>query len=187
MARWTRGVWALGGATVLALLAGGVGCGAAPDGPRMEPGRPIPGLNLTGKWYSREFGDMKVTHEKGQVRGKYEDPRGPDHNGTLRGTINNDLIEIEWIKQGNPLAAVMPMRGKARLRILDRGCKLDGLWGYDEDWHGGGVWQADKSQFAAGGEHCGDSAGTRPSLAPAPLPIDGTTEEQLREQEGGVR
>lgn len=169
---------------LLGLGAGVTGCGATPEGPTMQPGRPISGLNLSGKWYSREFGDMQITQDKNQITGRYEDPRGPDHNGRLRGRINNDVLEIEWIKPGNPSAAVMPMRGQAKLRILDRGCKVDGLWGYDADWFGGGNWRAEKSQFAAGGEHCGDGAGPAKVVAPPVVPIDdGSTEEVLRENE----
>lgn len=185
VARHERGAVGVAG-LALALVVGllGWGCGAAPTGPEMKPGRPIPGLNLTGKWYSREFGDMQITQEKNQVTGRYEDPRGPDHNGRLRGRINNDVLEIEWIKPGNASAAVMPMRGQARLRILDKGCKIDGLWGYEEDWSGGGNWRADKSQFAAGGEGCGTEGAAPKAVTPALVPIDdGSTEEALRDGE----
>ncbi len=173
-------------ALVLALFVGpglllSLGCGSQPTGPVMQPGRPIPGLNLTGKWYSREFGDMRLVHSKNVVTGTYQDPRGPDHNGRVRGRINADLLELEWIKPGNPLAAIMPMRGSARLRITDNGCTLDGLWGYDKTWHGGGTWNATKSQFAVGGEHCVRQKATRPEATPADVPIDGTTEEALRD------
>lgn len=180
--KWFRGL-GLGLMMGLVSAGAGLGCGAATTGPTMNPGRPLPGLNLTGKWYSSEFGDMEITQNKNQVTGRYADPRGPDHNGRIHGRINNDLLEIEWVKAGNPVAAVMPMRGHARLRILDNGCKIDGLWGYNKDWHGGGNWRAEKSQFAAGGEHCGEGAVKKPA-APIDFNIDdGTTEEQLRDLE----
>jgi hypothetical protein len=181
-AGWTARIGLTLTLAMAGLGAGLTGCGAAPEGPSMQPGKPITGLNLSGKWYSREFGDMQIQQDKNQITGKYEDPRGPDHNGRLRGRINNDVLEIEWIKPGNPAAAVMPMRGQAKLRILDRGCKVDGLWGYDEDWYGGGAWRADKSQFAAGGELCGEATAPAKKAAPPVVPIDdGTTEEVLRE------
>lgn len=169
---------------VISLLFAGVAllltaCGAAPTGPVMKPGRPLPGLNLTGKWYSQAFGDIKLVHDKNRITGTYQDPRGPDHNGRIVARINNDVLELDWIKPGNPVAAIMPMRGKAKLRITQRGCRLEGLWGYNKVWHDGGEWTATKSQFAVGGEHCGKVKESRPSV-PADIPIDGTTEESLR-------
>ena len=121
-------------------------CGAPPK-PAIEPGPSIPGLNLSGKWYSQEFGDMQIVQTGKNVSGKYEDPRGPDHTGTIRGSFVGDLLRIEWIKGGNPLAAILPVRGKAWLRIKNRGNKLEGRWGYDADDTGGGVWTAEKSQY----------------------------------------
>ncbi len=121
-------------------------CGG-PQKPAIEPGPPIPNLNLSGKWYSQEFGDMRLVHTGKGVTGSYEDPRGPDHNGTVKGTVQGDLLRIEWIKRGNPLAAILPVRGKAWLRIKNRGNRLEGRWGYDADDTGGGAWTAEKSQY----------------------------------------
>lgn len=121
-------------------------CGGPPK-PVVEPGASIPGLNLSGKWYSREFGDMKIVHTGKSVTGSYADPRGPDHNGTIKGTIVGDLLRVDWIKPGNPVAAIFPMRGKAWFRIKNRGNQLDGRWGYDQDDTEGGKWSAEKSQF----------------------------------------
>ena len=156
-------------------------CGPVNTGPVMKPGLPVPGVNLTGRWYSRQFGDMKLVQDKNIVTGTYEDPRGPDHNGRIRGRLNADVLELDWIMPGNPVAAVMPMRGKAKLRITMKGCRMEGYWGYDRVWHNGGTWKATKSQFAAGGEHCGGQEETnRGVYIPADVPVDGTTEESLR-------
>jgi hypothetical protein len=170
------------GLVFVALSALLMACGPTVTGPTMLPGQPIPGVNLTGKWYSQQFGDMKLVQDKNIITGTYEDPRGPDHNGRIRGRLNADLLEVDWIMPGNPVAAIMPMRGQAKLRITHRGCKLEGQWGYDKTWHNGGAWLADKSQFAAGGEHCGDGQ-VQPEkkvYVPADAPIDGTTEDSLR-------
>ncbi len=129
---------------VFAGMAGG--CGPAQTNQPI-PGPPIAGLNLSGKWYSDEFGDMQVIQDKNGVRGTYEDPRGPDHNGRFTGIVQGDLINIEWIKPGNPVAAVMPVRGKGWLRILQSGKRLEGRWGYDEVLDDGGKWTAEKSQY----------------------------------------
>ena len=39
----------------------------------------------------------------------------------------------------------MSQRGKAYLRIRDRGQRLEGRWGYDESNDDGGPWRAEKS------------------------------------------
>jgi hypothetical protein len=128
-----------------ALLA--VGCGGAPKKPVVEPGPAIKGLNLTGKWYSKEFGTIMLTQNGAKVIGTYEHPRGPEHNGRIRGTIEGDLLRIEWIQPGDPSSAVFTKRGKAYFRIGREGKKLDGRWGYKQDDHFGGPWSAEKSQF----------------------------------------
>ncbi len=121
-------------------------CGGPPP-PSVTAGPSIPGLKLSGKWYSQEFGDMKIVHTGKNVSGSYEDPRGPDHNGTIKGVVEGDLLRIEWIKRGAPLAAILSVRGKAWLRIKNNGHLLEGRWGYDNDDNGGGRWTAEKSQY----------------------------------------
>lgn len=128
-----------------ALLA--AGCGGAPKKPVVEPGPAIKGLNLSGKWYSKEFGTIMLTQNGAKVIGTYEHPRGPEHNGRIRGTIEGDLLRVEWIQPGDPGSAVFTKRGKAYFRIGRDGKKLDGRWGYKQDDHFGGPWSAEKSQF----------------------------------------
>ena len=122
-----------------------VGCGG-PVQSAVAPGPAIPGLNLSAKWYSQPFGDLQLVQTGANVRGTYEDPRGPDHNGTLRGTIEGDLLHLEWIKPGNPAAALFPQRGKAWLRISRDGRKLAGKWGF-ETAEDGGEWTAERSSY----------------------------------------
>jgi len=122
------------------------GCGGS-DRVEIKPGKPIPGLKMSGLWYSREFGHLKLVQDGTLLTGTYEDPRGVDHNGTLRGTIQNDLVRIDWVKPGNPTAAIMPMRGRAWLRILNGGKRMEGRWGYGKSDDDGGPWNAEKSQY----------------------------------------
>jgi len=131
---------------LLGSLAPLAGCGPAQTNMPM-PGPPIAGLNLNGKWYSDEFGDMMLIQDKNGLRGTYEDPRGPDHNGRFQGIVQGDLITVEWIKPGNPVAAIMPVRGKGWLRITQAGKRLEGQWGYDESLDDGGKWTAEKSAY----------------------------------------
>ncbi len=130
------------------LALAGTGCSSAPAKPEVKPGPAIPDLNLSGKWYSREFGDMELVQQgKNLVTGRYEDPRGPDHNGTLRGTIEGDILWIEWIKPGNAVAAIFPARGRGWLRISRDQKVMEGRWGFDDDNANGGGWKAEKSSF----------------------------------------
>ena len=120
-----------------------VGCGA-PQKKAEEPGAPIPGLKLSGKWFSTEFGDLELIQAGKNITGKYADRRGPDHNGRFRGHLKGDLIRLEWIKPGNSVAAVMPRRGRAWLRVSRDGRRLFGRWGFDDSEEDGGPWTAEK-------------------------------------------
>ena len=138
-------------ALTTAVLAGSAmlgGCGAAPSQVgTWDAGPAIAGLNLSGRWYSQDFGDIELTQTGPKIMGKYEHPRGPEHNGTIRGDITGDLLRIEWIQPGDTAAAVFPIRGRAVFRIAKDGKKLDGRWGYNEDDTTGGTWQAEKSPY----------------------------------------
>ncbi len=133
---------------ILSFLLGALfafGCGPPPIvGP--QPGAAIQGLNLSGKWYSDQFQDMKIAQTANKVSGSYAG-KGPEHKGTFRGSIQGDLIRIDWMQPGSPVSAVMPLRGKAWLRILKNGTFLDGRWGYDGSAENGGRWAAEKSQY----------------------------------------
>ncbi len=122
------------------------GCGG-PGTIQVKPGKPIPGLKMSGLWYSAEFGYLKLVQDGNILTGTYEDPRGVDHNGTLRGSIQNDLVRLEWVKPGNPTAAIMSQRGRAWMRIVDGGKRMRGRWGYDKSDHDGGPGSAEKSQY----------------------------------------
>lgn len=136
--------YGLAGALFFVFCIPSMGCGGSVNH-TVKPGPSIPGVNLSGRWYSAEFGEMKVVQSGVQFSGKYFDRRGPDHNGRFRGQIIGDLIRLEWIKPGNSLAAVMPRRGRAWLRITARGQALSGKWGYDRSENDGGEWTAEKS------------------------------------------
>ena len=121
-----------------------LGCGGAQHG-LVKPGPAVPGLNLSGRWYSPEFGEMKIVHAANNVSGEYADRRGPDHNGRFRGQLIGDLVRLEWIKPGNAIAAIMPRRGRAWLRVNRQGNRLSGKWGFDASESDGGLWNAERS------------------------------------------
>lgn len=123
------------------------GCSGAPESVLPTPGPHIPGLKLSGKWYSQEFGDIRFVQDDIKVTGTYEDPRGPDHNGRFSGRVEGDVLWFDWVKPGNTVAAVFPMRGKGWARIGRDGTTLEGKWGYDTNHDNGGPFRAEKSQF----------------------------------------
>ena len=123
-----------------------LGCGGAQKAV-VEPGPGIAGLNLTGTWDSSPFGVMEIKQDGRSVTGRYTDPRGPDHDGTIRGGIEGDLLRIQWIKHGNDLAAVQSVQGRAWLRIKAAGKILEGRFGYDESDDDAGRWTAEKSEY----------------------------------------
>ena len=124
----------------------GLGCGG-PQKAQIKPGPAISGLNLTGTWDSTPFGVMELKQDGVSVTGRYTDPRGPDHDGTIRGKVQGDLLRVQWIKHGNDLAAVQSVMGRAWLRIKARGKKLEGRFGYDESDDDAGQWSAEKSDY----------------------------------------
>ena len=121
-----------------------VGCGSKPVQKDL-PGAPIPGLNLSGDWYSPEFGTMTVKQDGIAVSGHYEDQFSRDRNGHFRGIIKGDILRLTWIQPGNPKAAIMPKKGLAWLRISRNANRLAGEWGYDQSKDDGGPWTATKS------------------------------------------
>jgi len=110
----------------------------------IQAGEAIPGLKLSGKWFSPEFGDLDIVHAGQNVQGTYADRRGPDHNGRFRGHLKGDLVRLEWIKPGNAAAAIMPRRGRAWLRVSRDGLRLTGRWGFEQSDTDGGPWTAEK-------------------------------------------
>ncbi|MBU0553317.1 hypothetical protein KKF91_13215 [Myxococcota bacterium] len=124
-----------------------LGCGGDPNRPDLTPGPAIANLNLSGRWYCSQFGDTQIVHTGDKITGQYEDPRGPDHNGTFQGHIRGDTVDVDWVKPGNPVAAIAGMRGKAWWRVSQGGKVLTGRWGYDEDNWGGGDWVLEKSNY----------------------------------------
>ena len=123
-----------------------VGCSAPPK-PKLMPGPPIPGLNLTGGYDCIQFGFMKLKQSNNVVRGTYEGIRNTGDNGTLVGRIEGDLIWIDWVQPGNMDNAILPKKGKGWLRISARGKNLQGRWGNDESRDDGGTWTAERSEF----------------------------------------
>ena len=119
-------------------------CGSPPV-KKDKPGPPIPGLNLSGDWYSPEFGTMTIKQDGLAVSGEYQDRFSKDRNGHFRGIIKGDIVRLTWIQPGNPIAAIMPKKGLAWLRVKNSGMLLEGEFGYDDQQDDGGTWTATKS------------------------------------------
>jgi hypothetical protein len=128
----------------LLMILCGWACGSKPVQKDL-PGAPIPGLNLSGDWFSPEFGTMNIKQDGIAISGEYEDRFSKDRNGHFRGVIKGDIVRLTWIQPGNPKAAIMPKKGMAWLRVKKRGAALEGEFGYDNSHDDGGLWTATKS------------------------------------------
>jgi hypothetical protein len=126
------------------MLFGTWACGSQPI-QKDKAGAPIPGLNLSGDWFSPEFGTMIVKQDGIAISGEYEDRFSRDRNGHFKGIIKGDVLRLTWIQPGNPKAAIMPKKGMAWLRVKKRGLALEGEFGYDKSHDNGGRWSATKA------------------------------------------
>ena len=124
----------------------GLGCGGTPK-KELIPGPPIPNLNLSGGYDCPQFGFMKLKHVGNQVRGTYEGIRQHDDSGSILGTIEGDLIWLEWNQPGEVDSVILPKKGKGWLRILNGGKLLKGKWGHDLSKENGGEWIAERSEY----------------------------------------
>jgi len=125
------------------------GCAKEQPPPTLKPGPPIPGLNLSGGFDCVHFGFLRLRQTGNAVQGTYEGVRNDGDGGTLRGAVEGDILWVDWVQPGNFEAAQLPKKGKAWLRISDRGNLLKGRWGYEESREDGGVWEATRSEFYA--------------------------------------
>ncbi len=99
------------------------------------------GQSWSGVWYSKQYQHMYLRQTGNEVRGIYSQKDG----GTLEGTANGNLLEFNWIDPGNKSEARRSLRGKGYLSMKRDGdiITLTGEWGYDDQYHGGGVWEAE--------------------------------------------
>lgn len=124
-----------------ALLAFGLfGCAGKGDVP--DP-RPMPSeASFEGVWYSPQFEHMYLRQEGDTVRGVYAYKNG----GTLKGTVQGNLLVFEWKDPGSKEQATRSMSGRGYLQLTrnDGGMLvLRGEWGYGEDRSGAGPWTAE--------------------------------------------
>ena len=80
---------------------GTLGCG--PKKVAIKPGPALIGVNLSGRWFSPDFGEMKLVHAGQKVTGNYLDPRGPEHNGGSVGTSSVTFSCLHGSSRGTGL------------------------------------------------------------------------------------
>jgi hypothetical protein len=120
-----------------AALTGCAGKGDVPDA------QPMPeDASFEGVWYSPQFEHMYLRQEGDTVRGVYAYKTG----GTLKGTVNGNLLVFDWNDPGSKEQATRSMSGRGyfQLKRNDDGVLiLRGEWGYGEDRAGAGPWNAE--------------------------------------------
>ncbi|MEM7434192.1 MAG: hypothetical protein AAF436_03500 [Myxococcota bacterium] len=126
---------------VLALGAA-LGCGGA----QMPKAGPLPqGATFYGVWQSPQYGSMHICQSGRQVIGDYAKH---ERSGRIQGDLDGDLLTFQWEDKREMIAGHPKTRrghGYFRIEIGEDGDQyLKGEWGLDEDYTGGGPWNAVK-------------------------------------------
>lgn len=114
-------------------------CKSAPAIPEAKS-LPV-GAKITGVWYSPQFEQMYIRQVGDELRGIYTYKYG----GSLEGKVTGDLITFKWIDPGDASEARRSLRGEGYWQVVREGdgIFLRGRWGYNEDYYGGGPWEAE--------------------------------------------
>lgn len=131
----TRRAFLLFGLIALSLSS----CKSVPTIP--EPASMPSGASFTGVWYSPQFEQMYLRQSGKTVRGIYTYKYG----GTLEGEVSGNLLVFKWIDPGDSSQARRTFKGSGFLQLkpgAEDGFVLKGSWGYNDDAHGGGPWEA---------------------------------------------
>ena len=111
-----------------------------------KPQLPEPGVmpadgSFEGVWFSEQFEHMYLREVDGKVRGIYTYKYG----GTLEGEIRGNMLVFRWIDPGDQDEARRGHEGQGYLKLVEGeyGAALRGKWGYNDDYIGGGIWNAE--------------------------------------------
>ncbi len=99
------------------------------------------GQTWSGVWYSKQYEHMYLRQIGDEVHGIYSQKDG----GTIEGRANGNLLEFKWLDPGSKSEARRSLHGRGYLSMKRDGdlIILTGEWGYNEDNHGGGIWEAE--------------------------------------------
>lgn len=109
---------------------------------KIPEAKPLPaGASFAGVWFSKQFEHMYLRQSGDQVNGIYAYKNG----GTLEGTANGNVLEFTWIDPGDKETARRRFEGKGFLVMTREGesLQLQGEWGYNDSYTGGGPWEAE--------------------------------------------
>lgn len=116
--------------------------GCASTGPTVpNPGTLPQEASFEGVWYSRQFEHMFLTRTGDEVTGVYAYKNG----GKIEGTVEGNLLKFKWVEPGSKEHAIKGQSGHGYLKLVREGDKLElvGKWGYEDDYLGGGPWEAE--------------------------------------------
>ncbi len=128
-------------ASIVAL--GLAACGGGPRG--VHTGTMPEGGTFHGVWHSPQYGEMHFCQSGTRVIGEYTKD---EREGSVQGDVRGDVLFFEWSEDrelviGRPTTTTG--HGYFRLRKEEDGrFYLDGAWGLDDDYEGGGQWRAVK-------------------------------------------
>lgn len=122
-------------------------CGGGPRG--IRTGTMPEGGTFHGVWHSPQYGEMHFCQSASRVIGEYTKD---ERLGLVQGDVKGDVLFFEWSEDrelviGRPTTTTG--HGYFRLRREQDGrYYLDGEWGMEEDYKGGGGWRAVKLERA---------------------------------------
>ncbi len=103
--------------------------------------RPMPaGASFTGDWYSPQYENMTLTQTGATVRGTFTYKTG----GELEGTLDGNVLYFKWSQPGDFKVARRDVSGEGYFVMDESGDSFTGRWGYEDDNHSGGVWDAER-------------------------------------------
>lgn len=127
--------------TLTLLVAAQAGCSGSKAQKVPDP-EPMPeGANFEGVWFSPQFKHMYLRQSGQEVKGVYTYKTG----GRLVGEVEGNLLKFKWQDPGAKEKAQRTMEGHGYLQIVQKKgeTKLEGEWGYGEDFMGAGPWTAE--------------------------------------------
>lgn len=105
------------------------------------PTAPMPsGGSFDGRWYSN-YGRMHLHQSGNEVTGTFDYKDG----GTIAGTVTGGVLEFDWVQTGDLAVGRREVAGKGYfvLKSNDGIFILEGEYGFDDKYTGGGAWTAE--------------------------------------------
>jgi hypothetical protein len=104
------------------------------------------GGSFHGVWQSPQWGEMHFCQQGSAIHGRYD---RDERHGRVEGNVDGDLMRFGF-EERRELVPGRPnvTKGHGYFRLVldphDQHQTLQGEWGHDDDYTGGGPWTGDK-------------------------------------------